>query len=150
MLSRGKEWWNRLDARMIRVMARYGIPALRLALGVVFLWFGLLKVMGRSPVARLIAATVYWMSPSAFIPWLGVWEMVVGLGLLFTRALRVTLLLFWLQLAGTLFALVLRPDITFQGGNPLLLTAEGEFIVKNLVLIAGGIVVGGTVRHRST
>jgi uncharacterized membrane protein YkgB len=51
-------------------------------------------------------------------------------------------------LAGTFLVLVVRPDIAFQAGNPFLLTTEGEFVVKNLVLIAGGLVVGSTVRKR--
>ena len=71
----------------------------------------------------------------------------MGLGLLFGVVQRLTLFLFWLQLSGTFLVLVLRPDIAFQGGNPLLLTVEGEFVIKNIVLIAGGIVVGGTVRR---
>jgi len=132
---------------MIRFMTTCGIPILRVCLGIVFFWFGLLKVIGKSPVAELVAQTVYWVSPQWFVPCLGVWEMVVGAGLLFAVALRLTLLLFWLQMAGTLMVLVLRPDMAFQGGNPLLLTTEGEFVIKNLVLIAAGLVVGGTVRR---
>ena len=139
-------WWHELDRAMIRFMASHGIRLMRLALGVVFFWFGLLKVMGRSPVGELVARTVYWVSPEFFVPFLGVWEMVVGLGLLFAVALRLTLFLFWLQMAGTLLVLVLRPEIAFQQGNPFLLTTEGEFVIKNLVLIAGGIVIGGTVQ----
>ena len=65
-----------------------------------------------------------------------------------TQAPHSTLLLFWLQLAGTFLVLILRPDIAFQQGtNPLLLTTEGEFVIKNLVLISAGLVVGGTVRR---
>jgi len=143
----GRNVWNRLDQWMIRFMTTCGIPILRVCLGIVFFWFGLLKVIGKSPVAELVAQTVYWVSPQWFVPCLGVWEMVVGAGLLFAVALRLTLLLFWLQMAGTLMVLVLRPDMAFQGGNPLLLTTEGEFVIKNLVLIAAGLVVGGTVRR---
>ena len=139
--------WNRLDAWMVRLMRLYGIHLLRIALAIVFIWFGVLKLLGRSPVAALIAQTVYWVSPAFFVPFLGVWEMVVGLGLLFRIALRLTLLLFWLQMAGTLLVLVLRPDIAFHGGNPFLLTTEGEFVIKNLVLIAAGLVVGSTVER---
>ena len=135
---------------MIRFMTTFGIRILRVCLGVVFFWFGLLKVMGKSPVAELVAQTVYWVSPNFFVPFLGAWEMVVGAGLLCAVALRFTLFLFWLQMAGTLMVLVLRPDVAFQGGNPLLLTAEGEFVIKNLVLIAAGLVVGGTVRRNAT
>lgn len=139
--------WNRVDAAFIRFMASRGSHLLRVALAVVFIWFGGLKVIGRSPVVDLVARTVYWVSPEFFVPFLGVWEMLVGLGLLFAVALRLTLLLFWLQMAGTFLVLVLHPEIAFQGGNPFLLTTEGEFIIKNLVLIAGGIVVGGTVQR---
>jgi uncharacterized membrane protein YkgB len=140
---------DRLDDPMVRFMQAHGIRALRIALGIVFIWFGALKVIGRSPVADLIAGTVYWVSPDWFIPCLGWWEIVVGAGLLFRLALRLVLFLFWLQLCGTLLVLVLRPDLSFQEGNVLLLTTEGEFVMKNLVLIAGGLVVGSTVRSRT-
>jgi len=130
---------------MIRFMRAYGISLIRMSLAVVFIWFGALKVIGQSPVHDLVARTVYWVSPDVFIPLLGFWEMAVGLGLLFAVALRLTLFLFWLQLAGTFLVLLVRPAIAFQGGNPLLLTTEGEFVVKNLVLITAGLVIGGTV-----
>jgi len=142
-----RDLWGRLDRRMVRFMATSGISILRICLGVVFFWFGLLKVIGKSPVAELVAQTVYWVSPRAFVPFLGAWEMVVGIGLLCGFATRLILFLFWLQMAGTFLVLVLRPDMAFQGGNPLLLTTEGEFVIKNLVLIAAGLVVGGTVRN---
>ncbi len=141
--------WGRLDQGMIRFMSGYGSRILRVCLGIVFVWFGLLKVIGKSPVAELVARTVYWVPSGLFLPFLGVWEIAVGLGLLFALALRLTLLLFWLQMAGTFLVLVVKPDIAFQAGNPLLLTTEGEFVIKNLVLIAAGLVVGGTVQRDS-
>ena len=142
--------WDRLDQLMIRFMTAWGSRILRVCLGIVFLWFGLLKVIGQSPVAALVAETVPWFPSAVFIPVLGVWEMLVGTGLLFAVALRLTLFLFWLQMAGTFLVLVLRPDTAFQQGNPLLLTTEGEFVIKNLVLIAAGLVVGGTVPRNRT
>ena len=141
-----RELWDRVDRGMVWFMTAFGTRILRVCLGVVFVWFGLLKVIGKSPVAALVAQTVYWVPPEAFVPFLGIWEMAVGIGLLWARAMRLTLLLFWLQMAGTFLVLVLRPDIAFQEGHPLLLTTEGEFVIKNLVLIAAGLVVGGTVR----
>ena len=135
-------------AGMTSFLYAHGIRILRVSLGTVFIWFGLLKIIGRSPVAELIARTVYWVSPDFFVPCLGVWELLVGLGLLFAVALRVTLFLFWLQMAGTFLVLILRPEIAFTGHNLLLLTTEGEFVIKNLVLIAGGLVVGTTVGQR--
>ncbi len=132
---------------MVSFMAAYGIKLLRISVAIIFIWFGALKVIGRSPVYELISRTVYWVSPEFFVPFLGVWEIVVGVGLLCRLALRLTLLLFWLQLAGTFLVLLLRPDIAFQFGNPLLLTTEGEFVIKNLVLIASGLVIGSTVER---
>jgi len=70
----------------------------------------------------------------------------VGLGLLFRLALRLVLLALVLQLVGTFLVLVVQPGIAFQDGNPLLLTVEGEFVIKNLVLITAAMVVGSTVR----
>lgn len=142
--------WDRVDERVIQLMTAYGIHLTRISLAVVFIWFGLLKVLGHSPVTHLVANTVYWISSDLFLPLLGIWEMVVGVLLLSGLALRLTLFLLWLQLAGTFLVLILRPDIAFQAGNPLLLTMEGEFVVKNLVLIAGGIVIGSTVRRRKS
>lgn len=141
------DWFERVDARFVAFMNTHGPRALRISLGIVFVWFGLLKLIGRSPVAELVSHTVYWLPSNVAVPLLGGWEMVVGLGLLFRVAMRLTLLLFWMLLAGTFLVLVLRPEIAFQGGNPMMLTTEGEFVIKNLVLIAGGLVVGGRVRR---
>jgi uncharacterized membrane protein YkgB len=124
----------------------YGVGLLRAALAVVFIWFGALKVVDRSPVADLVADTVYWLPATEFVRFLGVWEIVVGAGLLAPLALRLTLLLFWAQMAGTFLVLIVHPGLAFQDGNPLLLTVTGEFVVKNLVLISAGLVIGATVR----
>ncbi|HKX73812.1 MAG TPA: DoxX family membrane protein [Acidimicrobiia bacterium] len=143
-----ESWWTRIrraDQRVRDFLRNRSIPLLRLSLGVVFVWFGVLKVAGMSPVETLIASVVYWVDPSWFIPVLGIFEVVVGLGLLAAKLMRVTLFLFALQMLGTFLVLVIRPDIAFQEGNPLLLTVEGEFVVKNLVLLAAGLVVGAQV-----
>ena len=138
---------NRLDEKVVRFMSSYAILIIRISLGIVFVWFGLLKVIGTSPVYDLASHVVYWLPTELFVPLLGIWEIAIGIGLLLGKALRVVLSLLFLQLAGTFLVLVMRPETAFQGGNPLLLTMEGEFVVKNLVLIAAGLAVGGTVRH---
>lgn len=129
-------------------MREHGIFALRLALGFVFVWFGALKLVGESPVADLVRKVGYALPAQAdFVLIFGVWEVLIGLGLLFAVMMRTTLLLLWMQLAGTFLVFVLRPDVAFEGWNPLLLTEEGEFVVKNLVLLTAGVVIGGTVHH---
>jgi putative oxidoreductase len=140
---------DRLDRRIVAFLERWGITLLRVSLGLVFVWFGALKIFQVSPVADLVARTVYWVDPSWFVPVLGAVEVLIGVGLLVGRALRTVLALFWLQMLGTFLVLVIQPDVAFQRGNPLLLTVEGEFVVKNLVLLSAGMVVGSTVRRRS-
>lgn len=149
----GSTWkiWTlaeRLDERAIGLLSRYGIMLLRLSLGATFVWFGALKVLDVSPVSDLVASTVYWVPPEFFVPFLGFWEILVGFGLISGRFLRTTLIFFLMQMAGTMLVLVVKPDLAFQGLNPFLLTVEGEFVVKNLVLISGGLVVGSTIESR--
>jgi uncharacterized membrane protein YkgB len=140
---------DRLDRKVIGFMSSYAILIIRLSLGIVFVWFGLLKVMGVSPVFDLASHIVYWLPSELFVPLLGIWEMAIGVGLLLGKALRVILSLLFLQLAGTFLVLIILPESAFQGGNPLFLTTEGEFVIKNLVLIAAGLAIGGTVRYTS-
>ena len=142
--------WQRLDSLVAGFMETHGITLLRLAVALIFIWFGALKVVDRSPVADLVADTVYWVPSGFFVRFLGVWEIAVGVGLLVPIALRLTLLLFWAQMAGTFLVLVIHPGLSFQGNNLLLLTLTGEFVIKNLVLITAGLVIGSTVRHART
>jgi uncharacterized membrane protein YkgB len=135
-----------IDDRVVSFLRRWSVPALRVSLAVVFVWFGALKVLDVTPVTDLVANTVYWVDPDWFVPLLGWVEIAIGLGLLFSFGLRVVLAVFVLQLLGTFLVLVVQPDIAFQDGNPFKLTTEGEFVVKNLVLLTAGMVVGSTVR----
>src|SRR3990172_8159457 len=125
-----RESFDHLDERLVRLLARWSVPALRVSLGVVFVWFGALKVGRVSPVSDLVARTVYWADPDWLVPVLGGVEIAIGAGLLAGRALRLILLLFLGQMLGTFLVLVLLPEVAFQRGNPLRLTTEGEFVVK--------------------
>jgi uncharacterized membrane protein YkgB len=151
MRSRFIDGFNRKDARITAWMARHGITLLRLSLGVVFFWFGVLKFFpGLSPAQDLAASTISLLSfglvgPSLSIPILAAWECAIGLGLLHGGYLRSTLLLLWLQMLGTLTPLVLFPSETFTR-FPYAPTLEGQYIIKNLVLISAAIVVGATAR----
>lgn len=139
------KWFSILDGFLIREMHKWGIPALRIALGIVFLWFGALKIFGVSPVAELVQTIYPFLPEPGFLITLGVVEAVIGIGLLFRIALRFTLALLWLQMAGIFIAPFFSPSAFFVNSNILLLTIEGEFVVKNLVLIASSIVIGGYV-----
>jgi uncharacterized membrane protein YphA (DoxX/SURF4 family) len=140
-----------IDVRITAALARLGVPVLRIGLGVVFLWFGALKFFpGASPAETLAARTVEQLSggligPAVSLPVLAAWECLIGLGLLAGRFLRATLFLLVLQMLGTLTPLVIFPAETFTT-FPFAPTLEGQYIIKNVVLIGAAMVVGATVR----
>ena len=80
------------------------------------------------------------------VPVLGIVEIAVGSLLVVNRLVRVALATFAGQMVGTFLVFLILPDVVFRDGDPLLLTVEGEFVIKNLVLIAGAMVVGSRVR----
>ena len=140
-----------IDARVTRWMARHGLGLLRVSLGLVFLWFGLLKFFaGVSPAEDLARRTLESLLPGLLAPgdWLTVlaaWETLIGLGLVTGLYLRVTLLLLWLQMIGAVLPLVLLTDVTFAHA-PWVPTLAGQYVIKNIVLVSAGIVLGATVR----
>lgn len=138
--------FDRLDKQVTHWMARNGMTVLRIGLGIVFFWFGALKLVpGLSPAEELVRNTTYFVNPDWFLPVLALWEMAIGLGLILGKFLRLTLLLLFLQMPGTALPLLLLPD-TVWTQFPYGLTLEGQYIIKNLVLIGAGLVLGGTVR----
>lgn len=141
-----RERFDRLDRRIAATMGRLGVPTLRFALGVVFVWFGALKVVDQSPAASLVSETVVFLPPELFVPILGVWEVLIGLFFLYRPLIRVAILLLFLQLPGTFLPVVLLPEVVFQT-VPYALTVEGQYIVKNLLIIGAALVVGSTVRE---
>lgn len=143
-----RRWALRCDRTVAGLLDRHGITVLRIALAVVFLWFGALKVFGQSPVEDVVRETAFLLPEGVVIAVLGVWEIVIGVGLLIRVALRITLALFLVQMSGTFLTLVVLPDLSFQNGNPLLLSVLGEFVVKNIVLVAAGLVVASTIRRQ--
>ena len=142
---------DRLDRRITGFMADHGLVLMRIALGIVLLWFGALKLIpGLSPAESLAGRTLEVLTlgavPSATaVPFLGLFESLIGLGLLIGVWMRVTLGLLLLHMLGTLTPLVLFPSETFTY-FPFAPTLEGQYIIKNAVLIAGAVILGATVR----
>jgi uncharacterized membrane protein YkgB len=151
-------WWERsmsafkayfffddVDNKITTKLRKIGVPFLRYAVGIIFLWFGFLKVIDASAATELVKHTVYWFDPGWFVPFLGVWEMIIGLCFIFKPLVRVGIALLIPQMAGTFLPLILLPEVTFAGSF-LIPTLEGQYILKNLVIIGAAIVVGSTVR----
>jgi uncharacterized membrane protein YkgB len=146
-----QELFNRTDETIIVWMARYGVPLLRVSLGIVFVWFGVLKFFpGLSPAQDLATETISLLTfgivtPNVSLPILATWETLIGLGLITGKYMRVTLLLLFGQMVGTVTPLFLFPEASFTV-FPIAPTLEGQYIIKNLVLVSAGIVIGATVR----
>lgn len=127
------------DRRVLGFLRRVSPWLLRASLALTFIWFGALKVAGTTPVAALVADTIAWVpgiDAGWFVPALGAFEVLLGAALLMGRAPRLVLVTLVGHLTGTFLVLIVQPEVAFQNGNPLLLTTEGEFVVKNLVLIS--------------
>jgi uncharacterized membrane protein YphA (DoxX/SURF4 family) len=143
--------FDQIDTTLTAWMARNGVQLLRISLGIIFLWFGFLKFFpGLSPAQDLASDTISVLtfgliSSQVAVFILAVWESLIGLGLLTGFFLRGTLFLLWLQMLGTLTPLFLFPNLSFTS-FPIAPTLEGQYIIKNLVLISAGIVIGATVR----
>ncbi|HEY7704460.1 MAG TPA: DoxX family membrane protein [Acidimicrobiia bacterium] len=140
-----------IDRAITQWMAKHGVTLLRWSIGVIFVWFGALKLVpGLSPADEIATKTAMALTFNLFSEdfvrtALAVLEIAIGLGLLLGRFLRLTLLLLFAQMAGTLTPLFLFPERIWSD-FPFVLTLEGQYILKNAVLISAGIVIGATVR----
>lgn len=150
-MSTSHPGFESFDTRLTRWASRHAISLLRHSIGVVFLWFGVLKFFpGMSPAQDLAARTIEALSfglvgPALSVPLLATLETVIGLGLLTGRFLRATILLLLLQMLGTVTPLALFPHETFTQ-FPFAPTLEGQYIIKNIVLVSAAILIGATVR----
>jgi|SRR5690554_612595 len=140
---------GRCDERAAEWMHKNGQVLLRYSLAIVFIWLGALKPLGLSPVNTLISNTVFWLPSDVFIPLLGYWEIIIGVCLILRPLLRVALTLLFLQLFGTVLPLFVVPDICFTA-FPHALSLEGQYIVKNVVILSAAIVVGGGLSRQSS
>jgi uncharacterized membrane protein YkgB len=135
-----------IDRKITTWMAKNGINLLRISIGIVYIWFGALKLIpGASPAEPLIRDTLYFLPLNLFIPFLAMWEIVIGLGFITGKYMRLIILLMFLQVIGAVSPIILNPEAVFVR-FPFVLTLEGQYIIKNVVLIAAAIVVGATVR----
>ncbi len=142
---------NAIDDRISSLMRQWGFKAIRISFAIIFIWFGILKPFGLSAAIPLVEKTVSWLPLFQADQWvsiIGWWEVLIGTCFLFSKTTRLGIGLLFLQMGGTFMPLFMLPEITFQQGNYLLPTMEGQYIIKNLMIISGAMVIGGTVRIR--
>ncbi len=129
---------RKFDTWFIHFVRSWSMPFARFALFVVFFWFGVLKLVGTSPanpmVADLLHATLPFMDWGTFIILFALYEMAIGIAFIIPRLERVAIALLIPHMIMTMLPLFFLPDMTWQ--SFLTPTLEGQYIVKNLVIIA--------------
>ncbi|MFL2619810.1 MAG: hypothetical protein ACJ0O0_01265 [Flavobacteriaceae bacterium] len=98
-----------------------------------------------SPATELIIDTVFWMPLLSAENWviiIGYWEMAIGLCFLNKKTTLIAVILMFLQMSGTFLPLVILPEITFQNSNPFIPTLEGQYIIKNIIIITAALIIG--------
>ncbi len=148
-------WFNKVDPIIIGWMSRNGLFLLRISIGIVFVWFGVLKFFPGVSSAQDLAIRTIEMLTFGLVPeviiinGLALWEVVIGIGLISGKFMREILLLLFLQMIGTFTPIFLFPSEVFNH-IPYAPTLEGQYIIKNIVIISAAIVLGGAVRSRAT
>lgn len=141
----------KIETQITDWMARNGIFLLRLAIGIVFVWFGAQKFFkDMSPAESLAVRTIsklcfYILADGAIRYGLAIFEVLIGVGIMFRLYLRTTLFLLFVHMLGAFTPLFLFPEEIFVR-FPFFLSLEGQYIVKNIVILAGVIVIGATIR----
>jgi len=142
-----KPTFDLLYFKFSKKMEKHSITVMRISLAIVYIWFGALKIFGMSPAGELVEQTVYWFRPEIFIPILGICEAIIGLGLLMKRFIPYTIPLLLMHMAVTLFPIFILKTICFDS-FPFCPTLIGQYIIKNLVLISGALVVAGKYNEK--
>ena len=117
----------------------------RIPIFIIFFWFGFLKIIDLSPAQQLVKDTVYWMPFLTAESWtyiIGAWEVLIAICFLFKRTTLIAMILLFLQMSGTFLPLIILPEITFQNSNPFLPTLEGQYIIKNIIIITAALMIG--------
>ena len=132
---------RQLDHRILLFTRKISLPLARVSLFVVFFWFGLLKVLGYSPAAGLVkdllARTLPFLSPETFVVCFGLFEMLIGILFLIKGCERFVIPLLFLHMLTTILPLILLPSVTWS--QAFVPTLEGQYIIKNIVIIATAI-----------
>jgi uncharacterized membrane protein YkgB len=142
-----KKIFNTLYFKFSTIVDKHSVNGMRVALAIVYIWFGGLKIFGMSPAGELVEKTVYWFRPEIFVPILGICEVIIGLGLLVRRLIPVAIILLLLHMAVTFFPVFILQTDCFDA-FPFCPTLVGQYIIKNLVLISGALIIAGKYNEK--
>jgi len=135
---------QKIDSEITKYSARLGHRAERYLIGVLFVWFGALKLLGETSATSIIAKSVYWFEAATVVPLLGGWEILMGGCLLFRFAIRFAIALFFLRLPGTFLALMYHWEECFVE-SIFVPTIQGQYLLKELTLVGAALVIASTL-----
>jgi len=151
MELRGVRGWRlrleRADRQVTALLAKHSITLLRVAIGLVYVWFGVLKFFpGTSPAEPLVHATMAQFVPMAlFLPFLALWETFIGVSFIIGRWPRITIALMLLQMGGAMSSILFASDRLWVS-FPFVWTLEGQYVFKDIILVSAALVIGATAR----
>lgn len=144
---------NKIDTKITSWMDRNGLFLLRISMGIVFVWFGVLKFFPGVSAAQDLAIRTIELLTFGLVPevliinGLALWEVLIGVGLIWGKFMKATLLLLFLQMIGTFTPVFLFPSEVFNH-IPYAPTLEGQYIIKNIVIISAAMVLWGRLRKK--
>ncbi len=127
-----------IEQRIYSLFLNYSDWLLRISMAVVYIWFGILKPFDASPASDLVANSLPFLPREEFFIFLGVWETVLGLMFLIPKFTKITFWLFIIHMGGTFIPFITLTNTVFVN-FPYALSLEGQYIVKNLVLISASV-----------
>ena len=143
---------SKIDAIASRWMNRNGLFLLRISIGIIFIWFGVLKFFPGISAAQNLAIRTIELLTFGVVPQviiingLAAWEVLIGVGLVSGKFMKATLLLLFLQMIGTFTPIFLFPSEVFNH-IPYAPTLEGQYIIKNIVIISAAMVLWGRLKR---
>lgn len=146
-----KALFEKIDLFIAEWMNKWSSSAIRVSFAIIFIWFGILKPFDVSSAESLLKATVVWLpfgTPEFWLVVIGWWEVAIGVTFLFPQTTKIAIGLLFLQMFGTFMPLVVLPEVTFQNGNLLTPSLEGQYIIKNVMIISAALALGGKY-HKS-
>ncbi len=127
-----------LDLQILAWLQRWFLPLARLAIFVIYFWFGALKLFGLSPAGPLAEALVVKIFGAAdfdlLFHLLAAFECLIGLLFLFPKATRLAIPLLLIHMLIVCSPLILLPELAWS--QPFVPTLEGQYIIKNLAIAA--------------
>ena len=140
-----------IDVKLINFFKKISVPVARFGLFVIFFWFGFLKVIGLSPamqlVQQLFEQTISFISFNNFIILFGLFECLIGILFIIRGFERIVIPMLFLHMVMTFLPLFILPEVTWS--RFLVPTLEGQYIIKNLVIIAAAVGIASNLHPLS-